>query len=54
MSKSLQKKRGIVVSKSGDKTVKVSVKTRKRHHSTKKLLMLPGLPSFMMRKMPLT
>ncbi|MGC6367226.1 MAG: 30S ribosomal protein S17 [Candidatus Marinamargulisbacteria bacterium] len=38
MSKSLQKKRGIVVSKSGDKTVKVSVKTRKRHPFYKKVV----------------
>ena len=38
MSKSLQKKRGIVVSKSGDKTVKVSVKTRKRHPFYKKVI----------------
>ena len=38
MSKSLQKKSGIVVSKSGDKTVKVSVKTRKRHPFYKKVI----------------
>lgn len=38
MSKSLQKKRGVVVSKSGDKTVKVSVKTRKRHPFYKKVI----------------
>ena len=38
MSKSLQKKRGVVVSKSGDKTVKVSVKTRKRHPFYKKVV----------------
>ena len=38
MSKSLQKKRGVVVSKSGDKTVKVSVKTKKRHPFYKKIV----------------
>ena len=38
MSKSLQKKQGTVVSKSGDKTVKVSVVTRKRHPFYKKIV----------------
>ena len=38
MSKSLQKKKGIVVSKSGDKTVKVSVKFRKQHSFYKKVI----------------
>jgi len=38
MSKSLQKKQGVVVSKSGDKTIKVTVKTRKRHPFYKKVI----------------
>ncbi len=38
MSKSLQKKKGIVVSKSGDKTVKVSVNYRKQHTFYKKVI----------------
>ena len=38
MSKSLQQKQGIVVSKSGDKTIKVCVKTRKRHPFYKKVV----------------
>jgi len=38
MSKSLKLKRCVVVSKSGDKTVKVSVKTRKRHPFYKKVI----------------
>ena len=51
MSKSLQKKRGIVVSKSGDKTVKYRLKPENVIRSTKKLLMLLGLHLFMMKKM---
>ncbi|MEK9726545.1 MAG: 30S ribosomal protein S17 [Candidatus Margulisiibacteriota bacterium] len=38
MSKSLQKKRGVVVSKSGDKTIKVSIQTKKRHPFYKKVV----------------
>ena len=38
MSKSLQKKKGTVVSKSGDKTVKVSVSYRKQHSFYKKVI----------------
>ena len=38
MSKSLQQKQGIVVSKSGDKTIKVTVNTRKRHPFYKKVV----------------
>jgi len=38
MSKSLQKKQGIVVSKSGDKTIKVLVNTRKKHPFYKKVV----------------
>ena len=38
MSKSLQQKQGVVVSKSGDKTIKVTVKTRKRHPFYKKVI----------------
>ena len=38
MSKSLQTKKGVVVSKSGDKTVKVTVKFRKQHSFYKKVI----------------
>jgi small subunit ribosomal protein S17 len=38
MSKSLQKKQGVVVCKSGDKTIKVTVKTRKLHPFYKKVI----------------
>tara|TARA_S200000501_G_C20467823_1_gene588039 strand:- start:65 stop:316 length:252 start_codon:yes stop_codon:yes gene_type:complete len=38
MSKSLQKKKGTVVSKSGDKTIKVSVNYRKQHSFYKKII----------------
>lgn len=38
MSKSLQLKQGKVVSKSGDKTVKVAVLTRKSHKMYKKVI----------------
>lgn len=38
MSKSLQQKQGVVVSKSGDKTIKVTVNTRKRHSFYKKVI----------------
>ena len=38
MAKSLKRTRGVVVSKSGDKTVKVEVRTRKRHPFYKKIV----------------
>ena len=38
MSKSLQKKQGKVVSKSGDKTIKVQVQTNKQHDFYKKVI----------------
>ena len=38
MSKSSQKKQGFVVSKPGDKTIKVSVKSRKQHSFYKKVI----------------
>ena len=38
MSKSLQQKQGVVVSKSGDKTIKVTVNSRKRHSFYKKII----------------
>ncbi|MGA0241456.1 MAG: 30S ribosomal protein S17 [Candidatus Marinamargulisbacteria bacterium] len=38
MTQQLKKKQGLVVSKSGDKTIKVSVKTRKRHPFYKKVV----------------
>ena len=38
MSKSLKVKRGFVVSKSGDKTIKVSIQTKKRHPFYKKVI----------------
>ena len=38
MSKSLQQKQGVVVSKSGDKTIKVTIKTKKRHAFYKKVV----------------
>ena len=51
MSKSLQQKQGVVVSKSGDKTIKVTVKTRKRHPFYKRLLMFLGQHWFTTKKM---
>ena len=38
MGKSLQNKQGFVVSKSGDKTIKVTVNTRKQHSFYKKVM----------------
>ncbi len=38
MSKSLQEKQGTVVSKSGEKTIKVTVNTKKRHSFYKKVM----------------
>ena len=38
MSKSLKQRKGVVVSISGNKTVKVAVKTRKRHSFYKKII----------------
>ena len=38
MSKSSQQKQGLVVSKSGDKTIKVTVNTKKRHPFYKKII----------------
>ena len=38
MSKSLKIKRGLVISKSGDKTIKVSIQTKKRHPFYKKIV----------------
>jgi small subunit ribosomal protein S17 len=38
MSKSLKKTRGIVISRSGNKTVKVSVETRRSHPFYKKVV----------------
>ena len=38
MSKQLKRRQGVVVSRSGDKTVKVSIQNRKRHPFYKKVL----------------